>query len=131
MATKHRYMTEGNVQVLIELIKQKFTDYLTDEQIQKAIADAMAEISTIEFKKVDSLPPTGETNYIYLVPNSLEGDNVYDEYFWDASASKFEILGQTNIDLSDYVLASDLEPITNDKISELWTTVMTPSEDVE
>lgn len=125
---KIRYMTESNVRVLIGLIKNEFANYLDDEQIQSAISEAIKGISTIEFKKVDVLPEVGESNYIYLVPNSSEGDNVYDEYFWDASSSKFEVMGNTDIDLSDYVTTSDLEALTNEEIGEIWNSVMNPSE---
>ena len=40
-------------------------------------------IHTIEFKVVDSLPPVGEPNIIYLLPNEEQGyQNICNEYIW-------------------------------------------------
>lgn len=131
MATKKRYMDENNVRVLISLIKNEFANYLDDEQIQNAITEAIKGISTLEFKKVDVLPETGETNYIYLVSKEGEDGDYCDEYLWDASASRFELIGNTDVDLSGYVTESDLEALTNEEITEIWNSVMNPSEEVE
>lgn len=108
MAAK-RYATEGNVRTLVTLIKDKFEDYLTDEEISSAINDAVSSIASISFEKVDKLPETGQPNVIYLVPNSGSNPNVYDEYFWSAADSQFELFGTTALDLSGYVTTDALE----------------------
>lgn len=121
MATTHRYVSEDNLKVLISLIKTDLKNYLTDEQIQNAINTAIENISTLEFKKVDSLPETGESNYIYLVPNnSSYENNVYDEYFWSADDNAFEFMGTTQIDLTGYLKEDDFEAITDEEITALW-----------
>ena len=63
-------------------------------------------IKTIEIKVVTSLPATGESNVIYLVSHNHGTGDVYDEYVWVASTSSYEKIGNTDIDLSGYVLTS-------------------------
>lgn len=128
---KHRYVSESNIRTLISLIKQKFTDYMTDSEIEQAISDALASVTSLSFKKVDSLPETGESKYIYLVPNgSSEGNDLYNEYYWDETNSAFEFIGTASVDLSGYVKDADLEALTNDEITDIWASVMsdTPEE---
>ena len=65
------------------------------------VDSAVGSVSTIRFSIVDELPSTGESNIIYLVPNTTSSEkNVYDEYIWVNNA--FEIIGSTAIDLSNY-----------------------------
>ena len=54
---------------------------------------------------VAALPATGETGLLYLVPSQGSGRNLCDEYFWIEDELRFELLGQTNVevDLSGYV----------------------------
>ena len=58
-------------------------------------------------KVVNSLPDKGNSNSIYLVPNSTTGDNRYDEYIWIKDTEHpdgyFEKVGQRDINLSSYV----------------------------
>lgn len=57
----------------------------------KALIDA---IKTVEWQVVEDLPGTGQNNIIYLKANAGgEDDNIYDEYIWIASKSKYEKLG--------------------------------------
>lgn len=122
---KYKFATEGNIRVLIQLFKQKLGDYLTDDEIMTAIADAIGDVAHVQFQKVDSLPETGETNVIYLVPNSSSDEtNVYDEYFWSTADSKFEILGTTKVDLTGYLTEDDFEPIADTEIQNMWDSIM-------
>lgn len=130
--TKHRYVSEDNLKVLIRLIKTDLKNYLNEEQIQQAIESAIESISTIEFKKVDSLPETGEPNYIYLVPNNFGIEqNVYDEYYWSSDDSQFEFMGTTQVDLSGYLKESDFEVITDEEIQTIWDSINSETEDGE
>lgn len=99
------------------------TKYSTTEQMNKAIEDALADVTGIEFKKVDVLPETGEKGYIYLVPNGKTGSNVYDEYYWDATNNKFELFGSTAIDLSGYLKDEDVVEIPTSEIQAAWDSV--------
>lgn len=125
--TKYKFATESNIRVLIQLFKQKLGDYLTDDEVIAAIESAIGDVAHIQFKKVDSLPETGETNVIYLVPNGAsEENNAYDEYFWSVADSKFEFLGTTKVDLSGYLTADDFESITDAEITNMWNSIMNP-----
>ena len=90
-------------------------------QVQNAINAAIEDITGIEFQIVQTLPSTGEKGVIYLVPNSGSGNNSYDEYIWitNGSTSKFEKIGTTDVDLSGYVLYTDLVAITNSEIDTI------------
>lgn len=145
---KYRYATESNIRTLIGLIAKEFSEYLDESEVEAAISKAIQDAATIEFKVVSSLPETGSSKFIYLLPNtSEEGNNIYDEYIWDESKSKFELLGGLpqeidlsdyvkfedltdyvqNDDLSEYVKSSDLEAITDSEITDIWNDIMTPS----
>ena len=54
---------------------------------------------------------------IYLVAHSHGTQDIFDEYIWYANA--FEKIGNTDIDLSGYLLAADLKAITNSDIDSL------------
>lgn len=74
---------------------------------KKYVDDAVGALATITISVVSSLPTTGSSNVIYLVPKSTaQTNNVYDEYVWVASTSKFEKIGDTEIDLSGYLTTS-------------------------
>lgn len=54
----------------------------------------------ISFVVVDTLPTTGESNKIYLVPHNHGNTDVYDEYIY--VNNKWEKIGNTDIDLTNY-----------------------------
>lgn len=105
----------------------KVSDFTNDSgfqnatQVQDAINAALADVTGIEFQIVQTLPSTGKKGVIYLVPNSGSGNNSYDEYIWitNGSTSSFEKIGTTDVDLSGYVLRSDLVAITNAEIDTI------------
>lgn len=97
--------------------------YQNASQVQSAIAEAVGDITSFEYSKVEELPQTGEKGIIYLVSHSHgEGDS-YDEYIW--VNNEFEKIGNTDIDLSGYVLTTDLVEITNEEVQQLWDGVFT------
>lgn len=68
----------------------------------------------LEAKIVSELPETGDKKFLYLVPKAaLLSDNVYDEYLW--INGKWELIGNTEIDLTDYASQADLTSHTGDK----------------
>ena len=92
----------------------------------KAYVDSVAaQITGVEFRKVQALPQTGENGVIYLVPKSgtQPSGNIYEEWIWITADSTFEKIGETNIDLSGYVQSSDLVEITTSDIDSMFTTV--------
>lgn len=72
-------------------------DYYNKHQIN----ELMGDLDTVKFKIVNALPAIGAENVIYLVPKASP-EVGYDQYIWDADASLFYPIGDTDIDLSDY-----------------------------
>lgn len=91
--------------------------YQTDTQVTTAIDNALAGISGIEFKIVESLPATGNKGTIYLKAHTHGTQDNYDEYVY--VNNKWEKIGNTDIDLSNYVTFDDLIAITNTEIDAI------------
>ena len=88
----------------------------------KAVYDfvtaAIAGVSTFRAEIVNSLPSTGASNILYLVPKtSSESGNIYDEYLYIGGA--WELVGSTGIDLSGYVKSSEMHALTNSEITAI------------
>lgn len=96
-----------------------------------------SELADAGFKTqfVNELPATGDIHTIYFVPSgSAQTGNVYDEYMWNASASEWEQVGSTAIDLTDIIndasvlsnrtwssekINSELEALAGDAIEDV------------
>lgn len=91
--------------------------FQTEQQVAYAISNAIANIQGISYSIVTQLPGTGEAGVIYLISNSGNNPNSYDEYIW--ITDKFEKIGTTDVDLSGYVQESDLVAITNEEIDNI------------
>lgn len=76
-------------------------------------------ISTVNFLIVQTLPTTDiSTSTIYLVPKGTsQTQNVYDEYVYINNA--WELIGTTNVDLSNYWSMTDLVAITTAEIDAI------------
>ena len=85
--------------------------------VTKAIANAVGKITSISYQIVTALPETGQAGVIYLIAHAHGTGDSYDEYIWTGTA--FEKIGNTDIDLSDYLLKSDMVAITNAEIDEI------------
>lgn len=76
------------------------------------VADAIDGVTQFDIKVVDTLPDTGTKGIIYLVSHTHNAGDVYDEYVWIPSSNKYEKIGNTDIDLSEYVKIESLPNIT-------------------
>ena len=94
--------------------------YQTASEVQTAINSAISGITGIDFQVVASLPATGAKGVIYLVSNSGTGTNIYDEYIW--VTNRFEKIGTTEIDLSNYYNTTNLLALTNQEIDTIIST---------
>lgn len=95
--------------------------YQTQSQVQSLINSAVGNVTSIRYEKVTGLPATGATGVIYLVAHSHGTQDIYDEYIWIADTKTFEKIGNTDIDLSGYVKATDLAAITTDELNAMWS----------
>lgn len=84
----------------------------------KDIQDAIAGITSFEFVVVDDLPELGEKGKIYLVSDTHGTGDVYDEFIWveEDGIGKFEKLGNTDIDLSNYYTKSETDNEIDTKV---------------
>ena len=86
--------------------------YLKTETYSKTEVDALLQaITTLDIQAVSQLPTTNiSTTTIYLVPKQdPQVPDVKDEYInLDGTTSGWELIGNTQIDLSNYVTTSDL-----------------------
>lgn len=91
------------------------SDFQTGDEVDAAIAAAIADVTQFDYEVVQALPASGEKGTIYLVSNSGTGTNIYDEYIWiDGEPSgHFELLGTTEMDLSGYVQATEMTTIAD------------------
>lgn len=109
------------------------------DTVNSLISSAVGEITSFEYKIVDSLPAVsdGKKGVIYLVSHSGgTTQNIYDEYIFlpaeGSTAARYEKIGTTDIDLTPYAkkteipqavsdLANDLGFITDDESKTLVT----------
>lgn len=79
----------------------------------------IAGLENVVIEVVDELPQEGETNIIYLVPNEGETPNIYDEYVWvydvDTDTGIFELIGSTQINLTQYYTKAQIDALVDSK----------------
>lgn len=92
----------------------------TNTYTKTEVDNKISAIKTISIKVVSSLPSTGESNVIYLVPKGGTTSDMHDEYVWVASTSKFEKIGNTAVDLTGYWQKSELTECTDAEIDALF-----------
>ena len=72
---------------------------------KQEVNNIIGQIATLQFQVVATLPQTGDSKYIYLVPSSNpKTQNVKDEYIWVNNA--WEQIGSTQVDLTGYATES-------------------------
>ena len=90
------------------------TEYTEDTNMNSAtkqyIDDAIGGITEFDYQVVTSLPQTGTKGVIYLVLHEHGANDTYDEYLW--IGNKFEKIGNTDIDLTQYVKNTDSVSLT-------------------
>ena len=94
------------------------TNAVSGKAVYDFVTAAIADISGFHAEIVTELPAVGQKNILYLVAKSsaASGDG-YDEYLYINGA--WERVGSTDIDLSGYVLASEMHAITNTEITAI------------
>lgn len=80
--------------------------YQTSADVSSAIASAIGGITELEYTVVSTLPAAGAKGVIYLVPHQHGTGDIYDEYIWVNNS--FEKIGNTDVDLSQYLLKTDI-----------------------
>lgn len=87
----------------------------TESYSKEEIDEMISQLKQFEAKKVDELPITGQIpNCIYFVPKGSGGMDGCYEYMW--IDDKWEFIGSTDVDLSDYwTIEETMQYIENNK----------------
>ena len=112
--------------ILDDTLSDSSTNAVQNKAIKSYIDAAVSAITSVQFKKVTALPPQGANGIIYLVPKNettSKVGNIYEEYIWITDDTKFEKIGETDIDLSGYIKTADLVEITTTDIDAMFKTV--------
>ncbi|NMW84673.1 hypothetical protein HKO22_02805 [Peptoniphilus sp. AGMB00490] len=87
------------------------SNFKTETEIQQLISKS----STLKKEVVTSLPTTGKDDVIYLVKDEKgKGNNNYLEYLW--LNGKYELIGSTQVDLSDYAKKIEVNTAIDNKL---------------
>lgn len=130
--------TEGGTLARVEdLIDLRADINETDSELQTQITSQAAEIATkqdqltagdnivisgnvisatgagggtgFDVQVVQELPATGQKGIIYLLAKDGAAPDVYDEYVWIETTQTFELIGTTQVDLTDYAKKEELD----------------------
>ena len=93
-------------------------NYVKKTDLTEEVKHLVGNIQSIDFKVVDSLPQTGDKATIYLISDNKGENDAYDEYIY--VNDRFEKIGTTSVDLSDYVKKEDVKSISNEEIDALF-----------
>lgn len=77
-----------------------------DAIVEQKIADAIGEVVNFHVEVVTELPSTGDEHILYLLKK--DGSDHCDEYVWDKTKNDWELIGTTEIDLSEYATKDEL-----------------------
>ena len=93
--------------------------YMTNSEVLNAISNANHMSKSV----VATLPTTGESNVMYLVPKTGSSNNVHEEFLW--IDDKCEKIGDTStsVDLSSYLKISDMVAVTNTEIDTIFASI--------
>ena len=83
----------------------------TSDAVNKAINAAISSVTQFDVQVVTSLPDTGEKGIIYLIAHAHGDTDSYDEYIWNTATepAAFEKIGNTDVNLSEYIKTADAE----------------------
>jgi len=92
----------------------------TETYTQAEVNSLVGAISNFHYQVVAELPETGQDNILYLVPKPATRGivNYYDEYVY--SNGDYELIGTTQIDLSDYVQKSNIKTTTSTTTGDVY-----------
>ena len=104
----------NDVGFIVNTVNNLTNYYKKDDTYTKTeVNNLISGVSTMNVSVVSTLPATGNATTIYLVPKTTsETQNIYDEYLY--VNSKWEKIGDTKIDLTNYALKSELPTKTSD-----------------
>lgn len=128
MAVDHNNPQSRDEEILIATIDGTEYNKLPQSRMEELLLELKEVIEeggggggSVHFVVVEELPTTDiDQTAIYLVPKSTAvTSNIYDEYInTDGTTSGWELIGSTDIDLSDYITDDDLATVLEDYATE-------------
>lgn len=114
-------LNKPTIPTVDQTMSDSSTNAIANSIVKGYIDDAIEGITGIDFQIVQALPATGSKGVIYLVSNSGSSPNSYDEYIWItvSGTGRFEKIGTTDIDLSDYMQFDDMTALTTAEIDAI------------
>ena len=119
--TKNSQLTNDSGFITSDDVPTKVSQLINDSDYQTSVQvmTAIASIPQFKLKIVDSLPKTGEKMVLYLVRKEVESLDIFNEYLWIEETSSFELLGSTDIDLSEYYKKTETDSLLNNKVDKV------------
>lgn len=96
--------------------------FKTEIEIQTMINNS----AKLKKEVVTSLPSSGKEDIIYLLKNKNDNNNFYTEYLW--IGGKWEIIGDTKVDLTDYAKKSEIKTKLSEMTSDSTHRTVTDTE---
>lgn len=85
----------------------------TNTYTKTEVDQLIGAISTLNIEIVQTLPSTGSTSTIYLVPKTASTNDNYDEYIYVSNS--WEHIGSTEVDLSNYYTKTQVDNLLDGK----------------
>lgn len=116
-----KFALKTEIQGFITNTVDDLVNYYTKSETytKTEVNNLIGQISSISFEVVDSLPPTGEANKIYLVPKTPGSQDSYNEYIWFNNG--WERIGSTDIDLSQYATIDQMTSAISTATADMAT----------
>lgn len=80
---------------------------------QEEVNSLLGNLTRLTLQVVQELPEVGTEHIIYLIPNNESGNNVFEE--WIFIQSKWEMIGTTEVDLSNYYTKEEIDALIPSK----------------
>lgn len=97
-------------------------NFKTESEIQELINNS----TKLKKEVVTSLPSSGKEDIIYLLKNKNDTNNYYTEYMW--ISGRWEIIGDTKVDLTDYAKKSEIKTKLSEMTSDSTHRTVTDTE---
>lgn len=118
-----------NTAILKTAMLESIENYSSNDTVptSKAVTDALAKLSAVAlYEVISDFPDTSsaKTNVIYLKPkDETQTNNAYDEYLYNSNTKTFEKIGDTEIDLSGYMLKTDVVELTSGQLANILSII--------
>ncbi len=129
--TDHEQRITANTNNITNLTNNLANNYYTKSQTynQQEVNNLIGNLERVRIERVQTLPQTGDSNIIYLVPKQGGAPDIHDEYVWVNGG--WEKIGDTQVDLSNYYNKSEtdqrINAVPRATVSDGEETTVTPT----